>query len=191
VSQSSTDSDFRFNGSPDGRISRNEKFSGGKQRRFLHRSTSCTGFESGLLHHRPVSSSGVSSSGSDTSSGHMSRYKAPSPSSDLHQRSSLKKVFQSLTRNSRSRSASYSDSNSSKTDTSNRRISESSANGGKKKKKKNKGILRAPVTYAYVKGLSGLPTQRVPRRYPCAHVPSVVCYGSSNFGTHHLADTNR
>ncbi|XP_071050302.1 vitellogenin-A2-like [Onthophagus taurus] len=38
----------------------------------------------------------------------------------------------------------------------------------KKKSKKNvpKKILRPPVTYTYVKGLSGLPTQRIPKNIP-------------------------
>ncbi|CAG9770694.1 unnamed protein product [Ceutorhynchus assimilis] len=35
----------------------------------------------------------------------------------------------------------------------------------KKEKKVPKSILRHPTTYTYVKGLSGLPTQRIPRSY--------------------------
>ncbi|XP_043785803.1 uncharacterized protein LOC122711273 [Apis laboriosa] len=49
-------------------------------------------------------------------------------------------------------------------------------------KKSPKRILRSPVAYTYVKGLSGLPTQRVPRRVaqqlamPCSCQNSVGIY---------------
>lgn len=35
----------------------------------------------------------------------------------------------------------------------------------RKSKKPVKKILRSPVTYTYVKGMSGLPTQRIPRHH--------------------------
>nr|XP_023019545.1 uncharacterized protein LOC111508324 [Leptinotarsa decemlineata] len=73
--------------------------------------------------------------------------------SDIHQRprhhhstsaESIRKVFQNLSLNVRSRSC--------------------TSNKEKRKSKKPapKRILRQPVTYTYVKGLSGLPTQRIP-----------------------------
>lgn len=58
---------------------------------------------------------------------------------------SIKKIFQSLTMNTqRSRSCS------------------SPKEHKRKNKKPTKRILRTPVTYTYVRGLSGLPTQRIP-----------------------------
>jgi hypothetical protein len=92
-----------------------------------------------------------------------------------------------LTRSSRSHSANCASRNSANTEKS-KRVSETSVSGGKKKK----SILRAPVSYTYVRGLSGLPTQRVPRGYHCVYPPSVVCCGSSKFGTqHYLPGLNR
>lgn len=38
-----------------------------------------------------------------------------------------------------------------------------------KKQQAPKRILRQPVTYTYLKGMSGLPTQRVPRSSVCCH----------------------
>ncbi|XP_069702029.1 uncharacterized protein [Periplaneta americana] len=194
VSQSSSDSDDRSSGSAGGRVSRSKKCPVGKKGSsrsgFLFRSASCTGSDSGLLHlhgSHCTGSSGGSSSGSDTSSGHVPRHDAPSPSPSLHQASSFRKVFQSLTRNSRSHSASCATSNSTNNDAK-RRVSDTSGNGAKKK---NKSILRAPVAYTYVRGLSGLPTQRVPRGYPCVYLPTAVCCGSPRFSTQHLAGLNR
>jgi hypothetical protein len=112
-------------------------------------------------------------------------HNTPSPSSILRQRSSFKKVFQSLTISSRSRSVSGVTTNSPSVHTS-RRVSESDG-----KKGRDRSILRAPVTYTYVRGLSGLPTQRVPRGYPCVYLPSVVCCGPSKFGTQQFPGLNR
>lgn len=61
---------------------------------------------------------------------------------------SIRKVFRSLSLNSRSRSCN--NTNEKKTKSS--------------KKSAPQKILRSPVTYTYIKGLSGLPTQRVPKR---------------------------
>lgn len=61
---------------------------------------------------------------------------------------SIRKVFQNLNLHARSQSC-------------------SSAKEVKRKSSKKstpKRILRSPVTYTYVKGLSGLPTQRIPKR---------------------------
>lgn len=87
-----------------------------------------------------VSPNHLSSSGSDTSS--------ETPSSSLrhrnHSTSSFRKVFQNLSITNRSQSC-------------------TSTKEKKKKKSTPKRILRPPVTYTYVRGLSGLPTQRIPR----------------------------
>ncbi|KAL3275682.1 hypothetical protein HHI36_020434 [Cryptolaemus montrouzieri] len=60
---------------------------------------------------------------------------------------SIRKVFQHLGLNSRSQSC-----------TNTKDVKRKSS-----KKTTPKKILRSPVTYTYVKGLSGLPTQRIPR----------------------------
>lgn len=60
---------------------------------------------------------------------------------------SLRRVFQSLNLTSRSQSCSPTE-----------------RQRPPKKQTQPKRILRPPVTYTYVRGLSGLPTQRVPRR---------------------------
>lgn len=189
VSQS-TDSEDRSSGSAGGTTSWSKKYLGGKKGRCLHRSASFAGSVADLRHLHSSGSSGGSSSGSDTSSGHLPSHNAPlSPSSRPFQRSLFKEVFQSFTRSTRSHSANCASPNSSNTSISGR-VSDVSVSGGQKKKKKS--ILRAPVTYTYVRGLSGLPTQRVPRGYQCVYVPSVVCRGSSKFGTqHHLPGLNR
>jgi hypothetical protein len=187
VSQSSTDSEDRSSGLAGGKVSRSKKCPCDKKGRCLHRSASCTGSDSGLRHLHCTGSTEGSSSGSDVSSGHVPRLRAPSTRfSSLQRRSSVKEVFQSLTRSVRSHSASCASSTSSNTDCS-RRVSDSSVSCEKKKKK---SILRAPVSYTYVRGLSGLPTQRVPRT--CVYLPSVVCCESSKFGTqHHLPGLSR
>ncbi|CAG9793836.1 unnamed protein product [Diatraea saccharalis] len=59
---------------------------------------------------------------------------------------SLRRMFESLNLTSRSQSCSSSE-----------------RHHQKKKQQQPKRILRQPVTYTYVRGLSGLPTQRVPR----------------------------
>lgn len=185
VSQSSTDSEERSIESRGRKVSRSKKTSGGKKGSFLHRSASCNGSTSGLLHLHSTGSSAGSSSGSDISSGRLPRHNTPSPSSSLRQRSPFKKVFQSLTKGSRSRSVSGVTTNSPTADTSSR-VSESHG-----KKVKDRSILRAPVTYTYVRGLSGLPTQRVPIGYSCVCLPPVVCCGPSKYGTQHLPGLNR
>lgn len=79
---------------------------------------------------------------------------------------SFRKVFQNLSISSRSHSCS---SGNSDTDKSRSRTT--------KKNPQPKKILRPPVTYTYVRGLSGLPTQRVPvGRNPYA-TPRLVLSG--------------
>lgn len=176
VSQSSADSCDRSSGSAG--VGVNSKKDG-----FLQRRSSCNGSDTGLLY---LHSTGSSSSGSDTSSGHVHRRKSLSPSSGLQKGFSFKRVFQSLTRNPRSQSAGRVSSKISKTDP--RRVSDAS---GSDAGKKNRSILRAPVAYTYVRGLSGLPTQRVRGRCPCVYLPPVVCSTAPMYGTHHLAGLKR
>lgn len=174
ASRSSTDSCDRSSGSAGGGFGRSKKCSGSKRDGFLQRRSSCSGSDTGLLYIHCTGSSGSSSSssssGSDTSSGHVTGRNSPSPTSRLQNAFSFKRVFRSLTRNSRSHSASRASSNVSNTD--NRRVSDAS---GSDAGKKNRSILRAPASYTYVRGLSGLPTHRVRGRCPCVYLPPVVC----------------
>lgn len=86
------------------------------------------------------SSCSVSESGSDGSERHR-RHRSTV---------SLRRVFQSLSLSSRSQSCSPTE-----------------RSRQPKKQTQPKRILRPPVTYTYVRGLSGLPTQRVPRHTVC------------------------
>ncbi|XP_075978959.1 uncharacterized protein LOC142978404 [Anticarsia gemmatalis] len=86
------------------------------------------------------SSCSVSESGSDGSERHR-RHRSTV---------SLRRVFQSLNITSRSQSCSPTE-----------------RSRQPKKQTQPKRILRPPVTYTYVRGLSGLPTQRVPRHTVC------------------------
>ncbi|XP_026762903.1 uncharacterized protein LOC113521542 [Galleria mellonella] len=77
-----------------------------------------------------------------------------SDNSEQHRRHrstvSLRRVFKSLNLTARSQSCSSTESSRQP-----------------KKQSQPKRILRPPVTYTYVRGLSGLPTQRVPRHMVC------------------------
>lgn len=96
---------------------------------------------------RSVSSSNDSNENTTTESRHS-----------IHRRSSssIRQALQNLSLSSRS-------------------LSCSSTPSKEQKVKKNKKttpptrILRQPVTYTYLKGISGLPTQRVPRSSVCCH----------------------
>ncbi|KAG6442289.1 uncharacterized protein LOC115450770 [Manduca sexta] len=111
----------------------------------------------------PDSDSMGSSSSSDSVSGDTARTddrsscsasESGSDGSERHRRNrstvSLRRVFQSLNLTSRSQSC---------TPTERTRQP--------KKQQQPKRILRPPITYTYVRGLSGLPTQRVPRYAVC------------------------
>ncbi|XP_041986940.1 uncharacterized protein LOC121738772 [Aricia agestis] len=82
----------------------------------------------------------TSDSGSDGSERHRRH----------HSTVSLRRVFKNLNLTSRSQSTSPVD-----------------RQRQPKKQAQPKRILRSPVTYTYVRGLSGLPTQRVPRQTVC------------------------
>lgn len=99
-------------------------------------SSADSGFKSSSLRH-------ISSSSSDAGSDEQTAKHRHHHSTSAE---SIRKVFQNLTLNThRSQSCS------------------SPKEHKRKTKKPAKRILRSPVTYTYVKGLSGLPTQRVPR----------------------------
>lgn len=105
---------------------------------------------------------------SDSSSSSNSREEAAhdTGASRVHRRStsSLRRAFQNFSISSRSLSCSS---------TLNQTKNSSPALPAQAKKPKKsvapKRILRQPVSYAYLKGMSGLPTQRVPRSSVCCH----------------------
>lgn len=80
--------------------------------------------------------------------------------SRIHRRStsSLRRAFQNISLSSRSLSCS-----------STTPCKESAKQKKAKKTPPPKRILRQPVSYTYLKGMSGLPTQRVPRSSVCSH----------------------
>lgn len=89
---------------------------------------------------RSVSPHHMSSSSSETGSDKVRHHLSTSAES-------IRRVFQNLSINARSKSCTN--------------TKESKRKAAKKSPPKK--ILRAPVTYTYVKGMSGLPTQRVPK----------------------------
>lgn len=100
------------------------------------------------------SSSSESEQGRSDDRSSCSASDSGSDGSERHRRHrsivSLRRVFESLSISSRSQSCSSSD-----------------RQRQPKKQQQPKRILRPPVTYTYVRGLSGLPTQRVPRHMVC------------------------
>lgn len=102
------------------------------------------------------SSSSNNSSGNDNNQNSARRHHRRSTSS-------LRKALQSLSISPRSLSCSGGDLDNN--------VKESSTKQQKKIKKQQapKRILRQPVTYTYLKGISGLPTQRVPKSSVCCH----------------------
>lgn len=103
-----------------------------------------------------------STSSTSESSGSESADNTNNKESRIHHHrrssSSIRRALESLSLSSRSLSCSSTPSKETKTST---------------KKCKNtpppKRILRQPVSYVYLKGISGLPTQRVPRSSVCCH----------------------
>lgn len=96
---------------------------------------------------RSVSPHHISSSSSDAGSDSVSIKGRHHHSTSAE---SIRKVFQGLSISTRSHSCTNTKDTKRKTS----------------KKIPPKKILRTPVAYTYVKGLSGLPTQRVPRNLP-------------------------
>ncbi|CAG9819330.1 unnamed protein product [Phaedon cochleariae] len=123
----SSSADSNSDSSSSGRSSRLKKGS----------SSGDSGFRSVSPNQMSSSSSSSSVSGSDNQQRPRHHHSTSAES--------IRKVFQSLNLNVRSRSC---------TNTKEKR---------KNVKPAPKRILRQPMTYTYVKGLSGLPTQRIPR----------------------------
>lgn len=147
--------DINFGGDDaDSRSSSTESFSSTSGRCSRSRKITYSSAESGF---RSVSPNHLSSSSSDTGSEDIQTTKPKHHHSTSAE--SIRKVFQGLTVGSRSRSC----------------------NNTKESKRKSskqttpKKILRSPVTYTYVKGLSGLPTQRIPKSVPRTHITSGCC----------------
>lgn len=127
---------------PDGRSSSTDSCSSASMTRTSRSKKEIGSEDSGF---RSTSPNHMSSSSSEAGSDIQSRSRHHHSTSA----ESIRKVFQSLNLNTRSQSC---------TNTKEKR---------KSKKPAPKRILRQPVTYTYVKGLSGLPTQRVPRYNSC------------------------
>lgn len=95
---------------------------------------------------------------SDSSSNNSTDTSKTESRSHRRSTSSLRRAFQNITLSSRSLSCS-----------STTQCKESSKQKKTKKSPTPKRILRQPVSYTYLKGMSGLPTQRVPRSSVCSH----------------------
>ncbi|GAB0089645.1 hypothetical protein DMENIID0001_042210 [Sergentomyia squamirostris] len=106
-------------------------------------------------------------SGSETSGD--STMTSKSPKLRLHRRSmsSIRRALKSLSLSSRSLSCSSAPDTSAQSRKSVKKLSISFAPKSGEKSPPPKKILRQPVTYTYLKGMSGLPTQRVPRSAVC------------------------
>lgn len=96
---------------------------------------------------------------SDSSSNNSADTSNTESRSHRRSTSSLRRAFQSISISSRSLSCSS--------------TTQSKESTKQKKAKKTpppkRTILRQPVSYTYLKGMSGLPTQRVPRSSVCSH----------------------
>lgn len=130
---------------------------GGRFLKALSRRLSRRTTDSDSVETNSSSSSNESVSGDQTRSEDRSSCSASDSGSDGSERQrrhrsivSFRRVFQSLNLSSRSQSCSPTE-----------------RTRPPKKQQQPQRILRPPVTYTYVRGLSGLPTQRVPRHTVC------------------------
>lgn len=127
---------------------------GGRLLKALSRRLSRRGTDAGSLGSSNSSDSVSCEQGRSDDRSSCSASDSGSDGCDRHRRPrstvSLRRVFQSLSLTSRSQSCSPSE-----------------RQRPPKKQQQPKRILRPPVTYTYVRGLSGLPTQRVPRHTVC------------------------
>lgn len=155
--------DLTFGEDGDSRSSSTDSFSSTSAGR-CSRSKKITQDSSAESGYRSVSPHHLSSSSSDTGSDDIQTCK------QKHQHStsaeSIRKVFQGLTVSSRSKSC---------TNTKDTKRKTSNKTAPKK-------ILRTPVAYTYVKGLSGLPTQRIPKSIPRVHVNSACSCMQYSYG---------
>lgn len=149
--------DLAFPADPDSRSSSTDSCSSTSTSRSSRAKKENNSGDSGF---RSLSPNHLSSSSSDAGSDIQTRPRHHhSTSAD-----SLKKIFQHLNLTSRSQSC-------------------NNTKERKSKKTTPKRILRQPVTYTYVKGLSGLPTQRIPR---CSKL-----YGPCSCSMQYVAGLNR
>lgn len=150
--------DLHFTVEPDSRSSSSDSCSSTST---SHSSRTKKEANSGDSGFRSVSPNHLSSSSSDAGSDIQQRPRHHhSTSAD-----SIRKVFQNMNLNVRSQSCN---------NTKEKR---------KTKKPAPKRILRQPVTYTYVKGLSGLPTQRIPK--------DLRIYNSCGCSTQYMPGLNR
>lgn len=151
--------DLHFTVEPDSRSSSSDSCSSTSTSHGSRTKKETTSGDSGF---RSVSPNHLSSSSSDAGSDIQQRSSRHHHSTSAE---SIRKVFQSFNLNARSHSCN---------NTKEKR---------KNKKPAPKRILRQPVTYTYVKGLSGLPTQRIPKD------PRV--YNSCGCSMQYMAGLNR
>ncbi|KAJ8958095.1 hypothetical protein NQ318_006023 [Aromia moschata] len=130
--------DLNYTGDPECRSSSSDSCSSSSTSRSSRTKKETNSGDSGF---RSLSPNHISSSSSDAGSDIQQRVRHHHSTSA----ESIRKVFQNLSLNARSQSCN---------NTKEKR---------KNKKPAPKRILRQPVSYTYVKGLSGLPTQRIPR----------------------------
>lgn len=143
-------------GEDDSRSSSTDSSSSTNTRRKFGTEKFCAVFRSSS----PNTSSDLSSSSSSSENG--------SDENNINGSTSLRKAFEGLSiRNDASHQRSQS------CETLDRKVQSS------KKNVQPKRILRSPITYTYVRGISGLPTQRVPRSTQRSYtkVQSQCCYG--------------
>ncbi|XP_055702789.1 uncharacterized protein LOC129801592 [Phlebotomus papatasi] len=110
-------------------------------------------------------------SGSETSGDSTVTNKSPKLRIHRRSMSSIRRALKSLSLSSRSLScSSATDPNAPNMPRKSiKKISISFTPKSGEKSPPPKKILRQPVSYAYLKGMSGLPTQRVPRSTVCSH----------------------
>lgn len=153
--------DLSYTGEDDSRSSSTDSCSStsasgrcSRSKKVQNEGSSCSSGGSGF---RSASPNHISSSGSESGSESQQRTTKRHRHHHSTTGASFRKVFQNLTLNTRSQSC----SNETK-----RRNS---------KKTAPKRILRPPVTYTYVRGLSGLPTQRIARTPPRTYTSQNGC----------------
>ncbi|XP_030765933.1 uncharacterized protein LOC115889976 [Sitophilus oryzae] len=130
-------------------------------------SSSCStsvGHTSRIEKERSLSPNHISSSSSDSGSDIQTLRSRHHHSTSAE---SLRKAFQNLNLYSRSQSC-----------------SNTKELKKKKEKRVQKSILRTPTSYAYLKGMSGLPTQRIPRH-------QLQAYNSCSCSMHYLGSLQR
>lgn len=150
--------DINFLEDPDSRSSSTDSYSSSSTNKSSRARKENNSGDSGF---RSISPNHMSSSSSEAGSDIQTRHRHHHSTSA----ESLRRVFQNLTLTARSQSCN------------------NTKDKKKTKKPAPKKILRQPVSYTYVKGLSGLPTQRIPR---CSKL-----YTSCGCGIQYTSGLNR